>query len=73
MDKIMELADDNVPILGICNGFQILVESEYSQVHLVQRILKFICKWMNVMVTNTDTPFTNCMIRTEDFDSHSPW
>ena len=60
MSKIMELADDNVPILGICNGFQILVESGILPGALiVNESLNFICKWMNMIVTNTDTPFTN--------------
>jgi len=60
MDKIKELADDDVPILGICNGFQILVESGILPGALiVNESLNFICKWMNVVVTNTDTPFTN--------------
>lgn len=60
MNKITELADDNVPILGICNGFQILVESGILPGALiVNESLKFICKWMNVVVTNTATPFTN--------------
>lgn len=60
MNKIMDLADDNVPILGICNGFQILVESGLLPGALiVNESLNFICKWINVVVTNTDTPFTN--------------
>jgi phosphoribosylformylglycinamidine synthase subunit PurQ / glutaminase len=60
MDKIKELADDNVPILGICNGFQILVESGILPGALiVNESLNFICKWINVVITNTDTPFTN--------------
>ena len=60
MNKIMDLADDNVPILGICNGFQILVESGLLPGALiVNESLNFICKWIKVVVTNTDTPFTN--------------
>jgi phosphoribosylformylglycinamidine synthase subunit PurQ / glutaminase len=60
MNKIKELAGDNVPILGICNGFQILVESGLLPGALiVNESLNFICKWTNVVVTNTDTPFTN--------------
>ena len=60
MNKIKDLADDNVPILGICNGFQILVESGLLPGALiVNESLNFICKWINVVVTNTDTPFTN--------------
>ncbi len=60
MNKIKDLADDNVPILGICNGFQILVESGLLPGALiVNESLNFICKWINIMVTNTNTPFTN--------------
>jgi phosphoribosylformylglycinamidine synthase subunit PurQ / glutaminase len=60
MNKIKDLADDNVPILGICNGFQILVESGLLPGALiVNQSLNFICKWINIVVTNTDTPFTN--------------
>ena len=60
MNKIMDLADDNVPILGICNGFQILVESGLLPGALiVNESLNFLCKWIKVVVTNTDTPFTN--------------
>jgi len=60
MNKIKDLADDNVPILGICNGFQILVESGLLPGALiVNESLNFICKWINIVVTNTDTPFTN--------------
>jgi phosphoribosylformylglycinamidine synthase len=62
MNKIKELADDNVPILGICNGFQILVESGLLPGALiVNESLNFICKWIYVVVTNTDTPFTNLL------------
>jgi phosphoribosylformylglycinamidine synthase subunit PurQ / glutaminase len=60
MNKIKDLAADNVPILGICNGFQILVESGLLPGALiVNQSLNFICKWINIVVTNTDTPFTN--------------
>lgn len=60
MNKIMEKAEDNVPILGICNGFQILVESQLLPGALVLNdSLKFICKWVNVTVSNNQTPFTS--------------
>ncbi|MDQ6724209.1 MAG: phosphoribosylformylglycinamidine synthase subunit PurQ [Thermoproteota archaeon] len=60
MDKIKEQADDGVPILGICNGFQILVESGLLPGALIpNNSLKFICKWIDILVTNTKTPFTN--------------
>jgi phosphoribosylformylglycinamidine synthase len=60
MDKIKDKSDIGVPILGICNGFQILVESGLLPGALVpNKSLKFICKWINTVVTNNKTPFTN--------------
>jgi phosphoribosylformylglycinamidine synthase len=60
MDKIKDKSDKGVPILGICNGFQILVESGLLPGALVPNTsLKFICKWINTIVTNNKTPFTN--------------
>jgi len=60
MDKIKEMADDDVPILGICNGFQILVEAGLLPGALIpNKSLKFICKWIDIIVTNNKTPFTN--------------
>ncbi|MDQ4072858.1 MAG: phosphoribosylformylglycinamidine synthase subunit PurQ, partial [Thermoproteota archaeon] len=48
------------PILGICNGFQILVESGLIPGALViNKSLRFICKWTNIIVKNNKTPFTN--------------
>jgi phosphoribosylformylglycinamidine synthase subunit PurQ / glutaminase len=60
MDKIRDQGDNGVPILGICNGFQILVESGLLPGALIpNNSLKFICKWTNILVTNNNTPFTN--------------
>ncbi|HET6591008.1 MAG TPA: phosphoribosylformylglycinamidine synthase subunit PurQ [Candidatus Nitrosocosmicus sp.] len=60
MNKIIEKAEDNVPILGICNGFQILVESQLLPGALILNdSLEFICKWVNITVANNRTPFTN--------------
>ena len=47
-------------IIGICNGFQILVESGLLPgVLLKNDSLNFICKWTNLLVQNNDTPFTS--------------
>lgn len=60
MDKIKEMSESGVPILGICNGFQILVESGLLPGALIHnKNLKFICRWIDVIVTNNETPFTN--------------
>ncbi len=60
MDNVKNIADDGIPVLGICNGFQILVESGLLPGALIpNNSLKFVCKWTNIKVTNTRTPFTN--------------
>ncbi len=47
MDDIKEMALDGLPILGICNGFQILVEAGLLPGALIpNKSLKFICRWI---------------------------
>lgn len=59
MDKISDMAEKNVPILGICNGFQILVEAGLLPGALILNdSLKFVCKWTNTIIINNKTPFT---------------
>jgi phosphoribosylformylglycinamidine synthase I len=60
MNNIKEMADNGIPILGICNGFQILVEAGLLPGALIpNNSLKFVCRWVNILVTNNKTPFTN--------------
>lgn len=59
MGAIKEFAARGGPVLGICNGFQILCEAGLLPGALMRnRNLKFICKHVNVRVEATDTPFT---------------
>ena len=62
LQNIKRMAERGKPILGICNGFQILVESGLLPGALLRNSsLKFVCKWVNVMVENNETTFTaNC-------------
>ena len=54
------MADHGIPILGVCNGFQILVESNLLPgVLLKNESLNFMCQWTNLIVKNNKTPFTN--------------
>lgn len=63
MNRIIEMAENNVPILGICNGFQILVESGLLPGALMLNdSLNFVCKWTNTVIVNNNTPFT-CLYR----------
>ncbi|HEV2390611.1 MAG TPA: phosphoribosylformylglycinamidine synthase I [Nitrososphaerales archaeon] len=60
MAAVKRLADRGVPVLGVCNGFQILVESGLLPGALLRNsTLKFVCKWTHVRVENTRTPFTS--------------
>lgn len=59
MAEVERLANEGLPILGICNGFQILCEARILPGALVaNRNLKFICKPINVVVESTDSVLT---------------
>lgn len=60
VEAIKKKAHEGLPILGICNGFQILVEAGLLPGALVKNVkLKFSCKWLKMEVLNVNTPFTN--------------
>ncbi len=64
MKRVREMAKEGKPVLGICNGFQILVESDLlSGALLRNNSLTFICKWITLRVDNTKTTFTNLIKR----------
>src|SRR5438876_4580571 len=51
MDAVRELAAAGRPVLGICNGFQILCEAGLLPGALIRnRGLSFVCRWINVRV-----------------------
>jgi len=60
VEAIKKKAEEGLPILGICNGFQILVEAGLLPGALIKNVkLKFSCKWLEMEVLNVNTPFTN--------------
>jgi len=60
ISDVKKLAEKGIPILGVCNGFQILVESGLLPgVLLKNDSLNFMCEWTNLIVRNNKTPFTN--------------
>lgn len=57
---VQKLAKKGIPILGVCNGFQILTESGLLPgVLLKNNSLKFMCEWTNLIVENNNTPFSS--------------
>ena len=59
MRRVAEFASSGGPVLGICNGFQVLLEAGLlpGGMRRNQR-LEFICEQVNLRVEETDTPFT---------------
>lgn len=59
MERVERFAEDGGLVLGICNGFQILVESGLLPGALLPNAsLRFICRWVSLRVENNETPFT---------------
>ena len=59
MPAIQDFARRGGPVLGICNGFQVLLESGLLPGAMLRnRDLKFHCEHVTVCVEQTDTPFT---------------
>ncbi len=59
MAAVRKFAAEGGLVLGICNGFQILVESGLLPGALLRnRGLKFVCRDVTVRVETTRTPFT---------------
>lgn len=59
MNAVREFAAGGGPVLGVCNGFQILVECGLLPGALVRnRSLRFICRVLPIRVETTNSPFT---------------
>lgn len=60
MRAVKQHAADGGLVLGICNGFQILLESGLLPGGILRNEgLKFICRFVNLRIERADTPFTN--------------
>jgi phosphoribosylformylglycinamidine synthase len=59
MQEVARFAAAGGPVLGICNGFQVLTEAGLLPGALLRnRSVKYQCEQIHVRVEHTDTPFT---------------
>ncbi len=59
MEGVLAFAREGGPVLGICNGFQVLCEAGLLPGALLPNVgLRFVCRQVGVEVRSTDTPFT---------------
>jgi len=59
MAAVKTFADAGGPVLGICNGFQVLLEAGLLPGAMLRnKSVKFVCEHVIVKVEQTDTPFT---------------
>ncbi len=66
MRSVIDFANRGGPVIGICNGFQVLVESGLLPGALMRNDhLRFSCKFVYIRVEKTDNPFT-CDCRVGD-------
>ena len=64
MESVLEFAREGGPVLGICNGFQVLCEAGLLPGALLPNVgLRFVCRQVELEVVDADTPFTRACAR----------
>ena len=59
MNELIKKADAGLPVLGICNGFQILCEAHLLPGALIRNDVRtFVCKDQDLRIETVDTPWT---------------
>ncbi len=60
MASVKAFAEAGGPVLGICNGFQVLTEAHLLPGSLLRnQSLRFVCEWVYVVVEQVDTSWTS--------------
>lgn len=66
MSEIIKAAEGGMPILGICNGFQVLCESNLLPGALTRNSdLHFLCRDQKISIENTNTAWSSDFINSE--------
>jgi phosphoribosylformylglycinamidine synthase len=66
MESVARFAREGGPVLGICNGFQVLCEAGLLPGALLPNAsLRFVCRQVGVTVELADTPFTRACAQGE--------
>jgi phosphoribosylformylglycinamidine synthase len=63
MDAVRAFAAAGNPTIGICNGFQVLLEAGLLPGAMLRNTEKYKCEYVYARVEQTDTPFTNLCAR----------
>lgn len=67
MTELIEQANKGLPVLGICNGFQMLVEAHLLPGGLIRNDHgRFVCRDQKLRVENIDTPWTSAYEQDEE-------
>jgi phosphoribosylformylglycinamidine synthase subunit PurQ / glutaminase len=59
MEAVNVFAAAGNPVIGICNGFQVLLEAGLLPGAMLRNAGKYRCEYVHARVEQTDTPFTN--------------
>lgn len=69
MQEVIKFAERGGPVMGICNGFQILLEAGLIPGAMMHnQKLKFVCKNVHIRCENNETLFTNELEKGQVFD-----
>lgn len=64
MAEVVKFAAKGGLVMGICNGFQVLVEAGLLPGALLRNAgLKFVCKQVYLRTENAETPFTSALVQ----------